>query len=234
MPTTSDALSRFSESTRTWFAAAFAEPTPAQVGAWDAIAHGKHALVVAPTGSGKTLSAFLWSIDRLLTHPRPVDRTERTRVLYVSPLKALAVDVERNLRSPLVGIRNTAERLDQKAPDVTVGVRSGDTTAADRRKLVSTPPDVLITTPESLFLMLTSQARESLRGVETVIVDEVHAVAGTKRGCWTNPRSVSGSAPPSAPSRRWPGSSAATRRSRSSHRRARRSGTSRSSSPSRT
>ena len=103
-------------------------------------------------------------------------------MLYVSPLKALAVDVERNLRSPLVGIRNTAERLGQKVPDVTVGVRSGDTVAADRRKLVTTPPDVLITTPESLFLMLTSQARESLRGVETVIVDEVHAVAGTKRG----------------------------------------------------
>jgi len=182
MPTPADALARFSEPTRTWFAAAFAEPTPAQVGAWDAIAHGKHALVVAPTGSGKTLSAFLWSIDRLISGERPADKTKRTRVLYVSPLKALAVDVERNLRSPLVGIRNTAERLGQKVPDVTVGVRSGDTTAADRRKLVSTPPDVLITTPESLFLMLTSQARESLRGVETVIVDEVHAVAGTKRG----------------------------------------------------
>ncbi|GAB3260956.1 ATP-dependent helicase [Nocardioides dilutus] len=182
MSTTSDALSRFSEPTRTWFAAAFAEPTPAQVGAWDAIAHGKHALVVAPTGSGKTLSAFLWSIDRLLSEDRPADKTRRTRVLYVSPLKALAVDVERNLRSPLVGIKHTAERLGQQVPDVTVGVRSGDTTAADRRKLVSAPPDVLITTPESLFLMLTSQARESLRGVETVIVDEVHAVAGTKRG----------------------------------------------------
>ena len=180
--TTSDALSGFSEPTRTWFAAAFAEPTPAQVGAWDAIAHGKHALVVAPTGSGKTLSAFLWSIDRLLSSTRPQDKTKRTRVLYVSPLKALAVDVERNLRSPLVGIRHTAERLGHKVPDVTVGVRSGDTSAADRRKLVSAPPDIVITTPESLFLMLTSQARESLRGVETVIVDEVHAVAGTKRG----------------------------------------------------
>ena len=180
--TGAESLDRFSEPTRTWFAAAFAEPTPAQVGAWDAIAHGKHALVVAPTGSGKTLSAFLWSIDRLLSQQRPEDKTKRTRVLYVSPLKALAVDVERNLRSPLVGIRNTAERLGQQVPDVTVGVRSGDTPAADRRKLVTTPPDVLITTPESLFLMLTSQARESLRGVETVIVDEVHAVAGTKRG----------------------------------------------------
>ncbi|MBJ7359629.1 DEAD/DEAH box helicase, partial [Nocardioides sp.] len=182
MPTPADALSRFSAPTRTWFAAAFAEPTPAQAGAWEAIGAGRHALVVAPTGSGKTLSAFLWGIDRLLTEDRPKDRTKRTRVLYVSPLKALAVDVERNLRSPLVGIRNTAERLGLKAPDVTVGVRSGDTLAADRRKLVTSPPDVLITTPESLFLMLTSQARESLRGVGTVIVDEVHAVAGTKRG----------------------------------------------------
>jgi ATP-dependent helicase Lhr and Lhr-like helicase len=177
-----DVLARFSEPTRTWFAAAFAEPTPAQAGAWEAIGAGKHALVVAPTGSGKTLSAFLWSIDRLLTEQRPADKTKRTRVLYVSPLKALAVDVERNLRTPLVGIRNTAERLGVKVPAITVGVRSGDTTAADRRKLVSSPPDIVITTPESLFLMLTSQARESLRGVETVIVDEVHAVAGTKRG----------------------------------------------------
>ncbi len=182
MPTPADALARFSAPTREWFAAAFAAPTPAQQGAWDAIAHGRHALVVAPTGSGKTLSAFLWSIDRLLTEERPKDKTKRTRVLYVSPLKALAVDVERNLRSPLVGIRNTAERLGEKVPEVTVGVRSGDTTAADRRKLVTSPPDIVITTPESLFLMLTSQARESLRGIETVIVDEVHAVAGTKRG----------------------------------------------------
>ncbi len=176
------ALERFSEPTRAWFAAAFAEPTAAQVGAWEAIEAGRHALVVAPTGSGKTLSAFLWSLDRLLSSDRPQDRSRRTRVLYVSPLKALAVDVERNLRSPLTGIRHTGERLGQKVPEVTVGVRSGDTPAADRRKLVTQPPDIMITTPESLFLMLTSQARESLRGIETVIVDEVHAVAGTKRG----------------------------------------------------
>ena len=177
-----DVLGRFSEPTRTWFAAAFAEPTPAQTGAWEAIGAGRHALVVAPTGSGKTLSAFLWSIDRLLSQERPTDKTNRTRVVYVSPLKALAVDVERNLRSPLVGIKHTAARLGHDVPDVAVGVRSGDTSPADRRKLVSSPPDILITTPESLFLMLTSQARESLRGVETVILDEVHAVAGTKRG----------------------------------------------------
>ena len=109
-------------------------------------------------------------------------RRRRTRVLYISPLKALAVDVERNLRAPLTGIRHTAERLGTSLPDVTVGLRSGDTSAADRRRLTSSPPDIMITTPESLFLMLTSQARESLRGVDTVILDEVHAVAGGKRG----------------------------------------------------
>jgi ATP-dependent helicase Lhr and Lhr-like helicase len=173
-------LERFSAPTRAWFAAAFAEPTAAQAGAWEAIAEGRHALVVAPTGSGKTLSAFLWAIDRLLTEGARQERG--TRVLYISPLKALAVDVERNLRAPLTGIRQTAERLGARLPDLSVGIRSGDTPAAERRTLARTPPDVLITTPESLFLMLTSQARESLRQVETVIVDEVHAVAGTKRG----------------------------------------------------
>ena len=175
-------MHQFSEATRTWFAAAFAEPTPAQTGAWDAISAGHHALVVAPTGSGKTLSAFLWSIDRLATEPVPEAKKLRCRVLYVSPLKALAVDVERNLRAPLVGIRQTADRLGAEVPEIRVGVRSGDTSPQERRKIQTTPPDILITTPESLFLMLTSQARESLRGVETVIIDEVHAVAGTKRG----------------------------------------------------
>ncbi len=177
-----DDLPGFSDPTRVWFEAAFARPTTAQVGAWHTIAAGKHALVVAPTGSGKTLSAFLWSIDRLTATERPADKLKRCRVLYVSPLKALAVDVERNLRAPLAGIRHTADRLGAAIADVAVGVRSGDTTTAERRKLATSPPDILITTPESLFLMLTSQARESLRGVETVIVDEVHAVAGTKRG----------------------------------------------------
>ena len=176
------ALSRFSEPTREWFAAAFAEPTAAQQGAWDAIGAGRHALVVAPTGSGKTLAAFLWSLDRLLTAPVP-EKAKRCRVLYISPLKALGVDVERNLRAPLAGIRHAADRLRiDKLPELSVGVRSGDTTAQERRALSSRPPDILITTPESLFLMLTSQAREILRGVETVIVDEVHAVAGSKRG----------------------------------------------------
>ncbi|HET8604429.1 MAG TPA: ATP-dependent helicase [Marmoricola sp.] len=177
-----DVLARFSEPTSAWFRAAFREPTAAQEGAWEAIAEGRHALVVAPTGSGKTLSAFLWSLDRLTTTPPPEERRHRCRVLYISPLKALAVDVERNLRAPLAGIRHTGERLGVEVPDVRVGIRSGDTPAQDRRKLQTSPPDILITTPESLFLMLTSAARESLKGVETVIIDEVHAVAGSKRG----------------------------------------------------
>ena len=172
----------FGEATTAWFKAAFAAPTTAQSAAWERIAAGDHALVVAPTGSGKTLAAFLWAIDRLAHRAPPTEKKRRCRVLYVSPLKALAVDVERNLRAPLTGIRQTAERLGVEVPQLTVGVRSGDTPAAERRRLATTPPDILITTPESLFLMLTSAARESLLGVETVIVDEVHAVAGTKRG----------------------------------------------------
>jgi len=179
---TEDVLDRFSPATAEWFRGSFSAPTPAQEGAWSAISSGHHALVVAPTGSGKTLSAFLWALDRLASTPPPQDRLKRCRVLYVSPLKALAVDVERNLRSPLVGIGHAATRLGQTVPDLTVAVRSGDTPAAERRTFARAPSDILITTPESLFLMLTSSAREALLGVETVILDEVHAVAGTKRG----------------------------------------------------
>ncbi|KQX05720.1 MULTISPECIES: ATP-dependent helicase [unclassified Leifsonia] len=174
------ALDRFSPATRTWFDEAFSAPTLAQSGAWDAIGRGSHALVVAPTGSGKTLAAFLSSLDAL--HAKAADDEPGTRVLYISPLKALGVDVERNLRAPLVGIARVADRLGIEPPHVSVGVRSGDTPAADRRTLQKSPPDILITTPESLFLMLTSAARDTLRTVETVIVDEIHAVAGTKRG----------------------------------------------------
>lgn len=205
------AMAQFSRPTRDWFLGAFPGPTPAQEGAWRAISSGSHALVVAPTGSGKTLAAFLWALDRLLiASTEETEAAERhaaasgaaaatgeqapakgkrirapkrkTRVLYISPLKALGVDVERNLRSPLIGITQTAKRLGLPAPLTTVGVRSGDTTAADRRTLLTSPPDILITTPESLFLMLTSRARETLAEVDTVIIDEVHAVAGTKRG----------------------------------------------------
>jgi len=177
-----DVLARFGAATRAWFGDAFAQPTKAQAGAWAAIAAGRNALVVAPTGSGKTLAAFLWSLDRLAAEPRPADPRRRCRVVYVSPLKALAVDVERNLRAPLTGIRHAAARLGTPPPDITVGMRTGDTPADERRAFARTPPDILITTPESLFLLLTSAARESLRGVETVIVDEVHAVCATKRG----------------------------------------------------
>ncbi|WP_424446534.1 Lhr family ATP-dependent helicase [Microbacterium sp. CH-015] len=200
-------LERFGPATQDWFRGAFAQPTTAQTGAWEAISAGRHALVVAPTGSGKTLSAFLWAIDRVFhekaaapaadagaatTGTRQKKGTTQkkratkdaggTRILYISPLKALGVDVERNLRSPLVGIGQAARRLGIPLPEITVGVRSGDTPSADRRKLVTDPPDILITTPESLYLMLTSQAGQTLRGVHTVIVDEVHAVAATKRG----------------------------------------------------
>jgi ATP-dependent Lhr-like helicase len=179
---TDDVLDRFSPATAAWFRGSFSAPTTAQEGAWDAISSGRHALVVAPTGSGKTLSAFLWALDRLASEPVPEERLRRCRVLYVSPMKALAVDVERNLRSPLVGIRHAATRLALPEPDITVAVRSGDTPADERRAFARSPSDVLITTPESLFLLLTSAAREALAGVETVILDEVHAIAGTKRG----------------------------------------------------
>jgi ATP-dependent Lhr-like helicase len=177
-----DVLDLFSPATRDWFAGAFAAPTPAQDGAWRAAAAGEHALVVAPTGSGKTLAAFLWALDRLAVAGPPAEPMRRCRVLYISPLKALAVDVERNLRSPLAGIRQATHRLGLPPPDIQVAMRTGDTPAEQRRAFARAPADVLVTTPESLFLLLTSAARESLRGVATVIVDEVHAVAASKRG----------------------------------------------------
>jgi ATP-dependent Lhr-like helicase len=176
------ALDGFSPATRGWFTGAFSAPTAAQAGAWAAIGAGSDVLVVAPTGSGKTLAAFLAALDQLASTPPPADPRKRCRVLYVSPLKALAVDVERNLRSPLTGIRQESVRLGLPEPEVKVGIRSGDTPPAERRALATRPPDILITTPESLFLMLTSATRDALTGIETVILDEVHAVAGTKRG----------------------------------------------------
>src|SRR3954468_24493539 len=162
-----DALSLFGAETRAWFENAFGEPTPAQKLGWPAIASGKHTLIQAPTGSGKTLAAFLYGIDRLNT-----EGGEGLRLLYVSPLKALNYDIERNLRGPLAGLES----------DLRVAVRTGDTPQRERSQMLREHPDVLITTPESLFLLLTSRAREMLRAVRTIIVDEVHAVAATKRG----------------------------------------------------
>jgi ATP-dependent Lhr-like helicase len=173
-------LDLFSPAVREWFATSFPEPTPPQEQGWPAIAAGDHTLILAPTGSGKTLTAFLYALDRL-TADAPGE-TERTKVLYVSPLRALAVDVERNLRAPLQGIGLAAERLGESITVPSVGIRTGDTRPDERRRMQRHPPDVLITTPESLFLLLTSQARETLTGVRWVIIDEIHAMAATKRG----------------------------------------------------
>ena len=182
----SDPLAPFSAAVRAWFESSFAAPTQAQSEGWAAISQGHHTLIHAPTGSGKTLAAFLWTLDRLAAGPpRPAPTRANPgsiRVLYISPLKALTYDVERNLRAPLAGIALAAARLGEPAPDITVASRTGDTPAEERRYLARRPPDILITTPESLYLLLTSQAREVLRGVEHVIVDEVHAIAGSKRG----------------------------------------------------
>jgi ATP-dependent helicase Lhr and Lhr-like helicase len=174
-------LDLFSAPARDWFQSAFAAPTEVQERGWLEVAAGRHTLMTAPTGSGKTLAAFFWCLDRLAAEPLPhADR--RCRVLYVSPLKALTVDVERNLRAPLSGMAHAAERLGLPLPDISVGVRTGDTTSEERRHLNRRPPDILITTPESLFLLLTSQAREMLRSVRWVIVDEIHSLAPNKRG----------------------------------------------------
>ncbi len=181
----SDPLAPFSPAVRDWFRASFEAPTDAQARGWEAISSGHHTLIHAPTGSGKTLAAFLWTLDRLATHPTPAPSREApgaVRVLYISPLKALTYDIERNLRAPLTGIALAAERLGEPAPHITVASRTGDTPTEDRRQIARHPPDILITTPESLYLMLTSAAREVLRSVEYVIVDEVHAIAGSKRG----------------------------------------------------
>ena len=184
-------LDRFRPQVAQWFQDVFAAPTAVQAQAWEKISRGEHALVVAPTGSGKTLAAFLWALNNLVEREGqlalPVGSgttgsAAGVKVLYISPLKALGVDVENNLRAPLTGIARTAENLGLDVPDISVGVRSGDTPSAERARQVRKPPDILITTPESAYLMLTSKAAGILKTVDTVIIDEIHALAGTKRG----------------------------------------------------
>ncbi|HEY0392212.1 MAG TPA: DEAD/DEAH box helicase, partial [Solirubrobacterales bacterium] len=165
----SDPLAPFSAPVRRWFEASFEGPTPAQVGGWEAISSGANTLICAPTGSGKTLASFLWGIDKLSREP---ELGSGVRLVYVSPLKALSYDIERNLRAPLRGI----------GADISVGLRTGDTAQKERRAMQKTPPDILITTPESLYLMLSSGVREIFGTTEAVIVDEIHAVAQSKRG----------------------------------------------------
>ncbi|WIM68371.1 ATP-dependent helicase [Corynebacterium breve] len=188
---TENILNRFHPQVATWFHEVFAAPTAVQSQAWEAISAGENSLVVAPTGSGKTLAAFLWSLNSLVERAGqqalPIDGAKTSshggvKVLYISPLKALGVDVENNLRAPLTGIARVAERLGRQMPDISVAVRSGDTPQAERNRQLRKPPDILITTPESAYLMLTSKASAILRSVDTVIIDEIHALAGTKRG----------------------------------------------------
>src|SRR4051812_22536580 len=176
-----DGLSLFHAPTREWFSAVFPAPTRPQRLGWPAIARGESTLILAPTGSGKTLAAFLWCLDRLMFSPLPA-KDRRCRVLYVSPLKALAVDVERNLRAPLAGIARVAAARGDTFISPAIAIRTGDTPAAERARFQREPADILITTPESLYLLLTSNARDALRGVDTVIVDEIHALVPTKRG----------------------------------------------------
>src|SRR4051794_16454145 len=174
-------LAAFHRAVREWFEAVFPEPTQPQQLGWPAIARGDSTLILAPTGTGKTLAAFLWAIDRLMFAPVP-EPDKRCRILYISPIKALAVDVERNLRSPIVGIAQAARKLGDEFHEPSVAIRTGDTTAAERTRFARHPTDILITTPESLYLLLTSRARAALQSVETVILDEIHALAPTKRG----------------------------------------------------
>jgi ATP-dependent Lhr-like helicase len=179
--TNSAALALFHPAVRAWFSAAFGEPTRPQARGWPAIARGESTLILAPTGSGKTLSAFLWCLDRLMFAPEPPKAT-RCRALYVSPLKALAVDVERNLRVPLAGIGQAARERGDTYLLPAIAVRTGDTPQTERARFSREPADILITTPESLYLLLTSNAREALRSIETIIIDEIHALVPTKRG----------------------------------------------------
>lgn len=176
-----DTITLFHPAVQKWFTASFAAPTPPQIQGWPAIAKGDSTLILAPTGTGKTLAAFLWGIQRVMFEPLPEPRA-RCRILYVSPLKALAVDVERNLRAPLIGIAQAADHLGASYTTPVVSMRTGDAPASERARFQRTPGDFLITTPESLYLLLTSNAREALRSVHTVIIDEIHSLVPTKRG----------------------------------------------------
>ncbi len=174
-------LDGFHPAVRAWFEAVFPAATRPQVLGWTAIAERESTLLCAPTGSGKTLAAFLWCLDRLMFSEPPA-AADRCRVLYISPIKALAIDVERNLRAPLIGIANEAKKQGIPVHEPRIAIRTGDTTPAERARFSRHPADILITTPESLYLLLTSNAREALRSIDTVIVDEIHALVGTKRG----------------------------------------------------
>ncbi len=188
-----DPFACFHPVTAAWFRAVFDAPTAPQRMGWPVIARGESSLILAPTGTGKTLTAFLWCLDRLMLEDRDQgtkgtreqesqDHPHGCRIVYVSPLKALAVDVERNLRSPLAGIANMARRMGVPFHEPTISVRTGDTPQRERARFARHPADILITTPESLYLILTSQAAEALRTVDTVIIDEIHALVPTKRG----------------------------------------------------
>src|SRR5687768_4658306 len=180
-PISDAALAPFHPAVQEWFAASFPAPTKAQQLGWPTIARGDWTLIFAPTGSGKTLTAFLWALDRLMFSPRP-PKERRCRVLYVSPLKALAVDVERNLRAPLIGIANVAQERGDEFVIPQIAIRTGDTPQSERARFTRDPADILITTPESLYLMATSNVRDVLEGIETIIIDEIHALVPNKRG----------------------------------------------------